>query len=79
MANAFVNKIYSFFQWLWFEYTIFTALYMLGHREKIAFTSCLVVIIATASYSTYVFLPHYLSSLISYFAGSAENTPQQVS
>ena len=43
MVNSIVNRAVSFFQWLWFEYTIFTALYMLGQREKIIFsnTSCL--------------------------------------
>jgi len=57
----------GFFQWLWFEYTIFTAVYMLGIREKVAFTVCLVIVSAVVAYSTYVFLPHYLGTLLSYF------------
>lgn len=63
------NRIVGFFQWLWFEYLIFTALYMLGTRERIAFTSCLVAFLATATYSSYVFLPHYIRTLVHYLGG----------
>lgn len=63
------NRIVAFFQWLWFEYLIFTALYMLGTRERIAFTSCLVAFLATATYSSYVFLPHYIRTLVYYLGG----------
>lgn len=65
------NRVIAFFEWLWFEYLIFTALYMLGSRERIAFTSCLVAFLATACYSSYVFLPHYLGSLLHYLGYTA--------
>jgi len=32
------NRFVAFFEWLWFEYLIFTALYMLGTRERVAFS-----------------------------------------
>lgn len=60
------NPVLKFFQWLWFEYTIITALYMLGIREKIAFTVCLIIVSTVVTYSTYIFLPHYLWTLTNY-------------
>lgn len=35
--------------------------------------SCLVAFLATATYSSYVFLPHYLGSLLHYLGYSGQN------
>jgi len=39
---------------------------MLGIREKIAFTVCLIIVSTVVTYSTYIFLPHYLWTLTNY-------------
>ncbi|KAI2805963.1 hypothetical protein RDWZM_009397 [Blomia tropicalis] len=50
----------------YFVYELRTSLYMLEPWEKRLFNTVLVTLLATSSYTTYLFLPRYTRSLLEY-------------
>ena len=60
------KRFYSYIQWLYMQYLLNTALYMLEPAERRLFTGVLITVILTAIYSTYVFLPHQLYTFAQY-------------
>ncbi|CAF1099538.1 unnamed protein product [Adineta ricciae] len=55
-----VRRFFKFIHWLYLQYLLNTALYMLEPWERALFSTLLVAIISTAIYSAWVFLPHHL-------------------
>ncbi|XP_078589716.1 serine palmitoyltransferase small subunit A-like [Branchiostoma floridae x Branchiostoma japonicum] len=53
---------------LWYyRYLLVTALYMLQPWERHLFHSCLAVVLAMSVYSTSVFFPKYIASILDYY------------
>jgi hypothetical protein len=61
-AKQFINYI----KWLYLQYLLNTALYMLEPAERMLFNVILILVLATAIYSTLVFLPSQLTSFSQY-------------
>ena len=59
-----IRRFFKFLHWLYLQYLLNTALYMLEPWERILFSTLLVAILSTALYSALVFLPHHLRSMI---------------
>jgi hypothetical protein len=61
-----VKRCYNYIYWLYMQYLLNTALYMLEPGERKLFTGVLISTLLTAIYSTYVFLPHQLYTFAQY-------------
>ncbi|CAF0892541.1 unnamed protein product [Rotaria sordida] len=59
-----VRRFFKFIHWLYLQYLLNTALYMLEPWERVLFTTLLFAIISTAVYSALVFLPVHVRSMI---------------
>uniref|UniRef100_A0A8V5G2M4 Uncharacterized protein n=2 Tax=Melopsittacus undulatus TaxID=13146 RepID=A0A8V5G2M4_MELUD len=53
--------------WLYYQYLLITALYMLEPWERTVFNSMLVSIIGMALYTAYVFMPQHIMAILHYF------------
>lgn len=49
------------------QYELITAIYMLEPREKLAMNLFFLSITGLISYSSYVYLPHYTSTMLAFF------------
>ncbi len=67
MNNKFVNYI----RWLYMQYLLNTALYMLEPFEVRLFNFVLVLVLVTWAYSTYVFLPSQIMRFIQSFSNDS--------
>lgn len=61
------NSVVQKLERMYFLYEVHTALYMLEPWEKKLFNTVLLAIIAMSTYTTYVFLPQYTRSVLTYF------------
>ncbi|CAF2766665.1 unnamed protein product [Rotaria sp. Silwood2] len=57
-----VRRFFKFLHWLYLQYLLNTALYMLEPWERVLFSTLLFAIISTAIYSAWVFLPVHNNS-----------------
>ncbi|XP_071283015.1 serine palmitoyltransferase small subunit A [Agelaius tricolor] len=53
--------------WLYYQYLLVTALYMLEPWERTVFNSMLVSIVGMALYTGYVFMPQHIMAILHYF------------
>ncbi|XP_042301178.1 serine palmitoyltransferase small subunit A [Sceloporus undulatus] len=53
--------------WLYYQYLLVTALYMLEPWERTVFNSMLVSILGMALYTGYVFMPQHIMAILHYF------------
>ena len=67
---ATIRRFFKFLHWLYLQYLLNTALYMLEPWERILFSTLLFAILSTAVYSALVFLPHHVRSLIQFYSWS---------
>jgi hypothetical protein len=63
-----INRFFKFIHWLYLQYLLNTALYMLEPWERLLFSTLLFAILSTALYSALVFLPHHLRSMIQFYS-----------
>lgn len=63
-----IQRIFKFIHWLYMQYLLNTALYMLEPWERLLFSTVLVGIVSTAIYSALVFLPHHVRSMVDSFS-----------
>jgi hypothetical protein len=68
-----IRRFFKFIHWLYLQYLLNTALYMLEPWERALFSTLLFAIISTAIYSALVFLPHHVRSLIQFYSWSRTN------
>jgi len=52
-----IKRFFAYIRWLYMQYLLNTALYMLEPSEIKLFNTFIVTLIVTSVYSTYVFLP----------------------
>lgn len=62
------NKLVNYFRWLYMQYLLNTALYMLEPFEVRLFNFVMILILVTWAYSTYVFLPSQIMRFIESFS-----------
>ncbi|XP_039394373.1 serine palmitoyltransferase small subunit A [Mauremys reevesii] len=53
--------------WLYYQYLLVTALYMLEPWERTVFNSMLISIVGMALYTGYVFMPQHIMAILHYF------------
>lgn len=53
--------------WLYYQYLLVTALYMLEPWERTIFNSLLISIVGMAVYTGYVFMPQHIMAILHYF------------
>ncbi|CAF2485245.1 unnamed protein product [Rotaria sp. Silwood2] len=63
-----VRRFFKFIHWLYLQYLLNTALYMLEPWERALFSTLLFAIISTAVYSALVFLPVHVRSMIQIYS-----------
>lgn len=68
------KRISDYLAYVYLQYELLTALYMLEPWEKKLFNSLLVVITAMSTYTTYLFLPRYTKSALAYFGYDLDGT-----
>jgi hypothetical protein len=61
--KQYLSRFRDYCKWLYFQYLIITTLYGLLPSERLFFNVIVVLILLTASYSTYVYLPPQLLSM----------------
>ncbi|KAI1237769.1 hypothetical protein IHE44_0013855 [Lamprotornis superbus] len=61
--------------WLYYQYLLVTALYMLEPWERTVFNSMLVSIVGMALYTGYVFMPQHIMAILHYFE-IVQKTPE---
>ena len=65
------NKLVNYIRWLYMQYLLNTALYMLEPFEVRLFNFIIVLILVTWAYSTYVFLPSQIMRFIESFSNDS--------
>ena len=65
------SKLVNYLRWLYMQYLLNTALYMLEPFEVRLFNCVLVAVITTWAYSTYVFLPKQIFRIIQSFTNDS--------
>lgn len=63
-----IRRFFNFIHWLYLQYLLNTALYMLEPWERTLFSTILVAIISTAVYSALVFLPVHVRSMVQIYS-----------
>jgi hypothetical protein len=63
-----IRKFINFIKWLYLQYKLNTALYMLEPSEVKLFNFMLVFLLVTSVYSTYVFLPAQVMRVLTWFS-----------
>ncbi|XP_067895418.1 serine palmitoyltransferase small subunit A isoform X2 [Heterodontus francisci] len=53
--------------WLYYQYLLVTALYMLEPWERTIFNSLLISVVGMAVYTGYVFMPQHIMAILHYF------------
>jgi hypothetical protein len=64
------NRVVVYIRWLYMQYLLNTALYMLEPLEVRAFNFILLVILATWAYSTYIFFPSQIMKIYRVFTSN---------
>jgi len=59
-----IRRFFKFLHWIYLQYLLNTALYMLEPWERLLFSTLLFAILSTAIYSALVFFPHHIRSLL---------------
>lgn len=72
------NKVTNYIRWLYMQYLLNTALYMLEPFEVRLFNSVVILILVTWVYSTYVFLPTQIMGFIQMLTSEPSLNAQQV-
>lgn len=60
-------RVSNYLSWLYLQYLLNTALYMLEPWERALFNTVAISLISMAVYTTYVFMPTYTKSMLAYF------------
>jgi hypothetical protein len=63
-----IRRFFTFIHWLYLQYLLNTALYMLEPWERALFSTLLVAILSTTVYSALVFLPHHVRSMVQFYS-----------
>ncbi|KAM5234966.1 serine palmitoyltransferase small subunit A [Ctenodactylus gundi] len=67
MAGMALARAWKQMSWLYYQYLLVTALYMLEPWERTVFNSMLVSIVGMALYTGYVFMPQHIMAILHYF------------
>uniref|UniRef100_A0A672TP57 Serine palmitoyltransferase small subunit A n=2 Tax=Strigops habroptila TaxID=2489341 RepID=A0A672TP57_STRHB len=62
-----LGSAWKHMSWLYYQYLLITALYMLEPWERTVFNSMLVSIVGMALYTGYVFMPQHIMAILHYF------------
>ncbi|XP_005989257.1 serine palmitoyltransferase small subunit A [Latimeria chalumnae] len=62
-----VQRAWKYMSWLYYQYLLVTALYMLEPWERTVFNSLLVSVFGMAVYTGYVFMPQHILAILHYF------------
>ncbi|XP_030855365.1 serine palmitoyltransferase small subunit A-like [Strongylocentrotus purpuratus] len=60
------RRLKDYICWIYTQYTLVTAVYMLEPAERWTFNSIIVLTIATAAYTTYIYLPSHCTMILGY-------------
>ena len=74
-----IKRFVNYIRWLYMQYLLNTALYMLEPSEVKLFNIVVVVVLVTSIYSTYVFLPSQLFKIISWINNETLMLPLEAS
>ncbi|XP_056403174.1 serine palmitoyltransferase small subunit A [Hyla sarda] len=66
-AQGSLGRAWRQMSWLYYQYLLVTALYMLEPWERTIFNSMLVSIIGMALYTGYIFMPQHILAILHYF------------
>ncbi|XP_040268019.1 serine palmitoyltransferase small subunit A [Bufo bufo] len=66
-AQGSLGRAWKQMSWLYYQYLLVTALYMLEPWERTIFNSMLVSIIGMALYTGYIFMPQHILAILHYF------------
>ncbi|XP_064809483.1 serine palmitoyltransferase small subunit A [Oncorhynchus masou masou] len=61
------EDVWKKISWLYYQYILVTALYMLEPWERAIFNSILISVAAMAVYTGYVFMPQHIMAILQYF------------
>lgn len=61
------HSVWKFASHLYRQYELNTAIYMLEPKEKLAMNAFFLSILGLVTYSSYVYLPHYTSTMLAFF------------
>ncbi|XP_029454797.1 serine palmitoyltransferase small subunit A [Rhinatrema bivittatum] len=62
-----LSRAWKQMSWLYYQYLLVTALYMLEPWERTVFNSILVSIVGMALYTGYIFMPQHIMAILHYF------------
>lgn len=62
-----LGRAWNHMSWLYYQYLLVTALYMLEPWERTVFNSMLVSIVGMALYTGYIFMPQHILAILHYF------------
>ncbi|CAF0951343.1 unnamed protein product [Adineta ricciae] len=74
---SYIRRVFKFIHWLYLQYLLNTALYMLEPWERLLFSTLLFAILSTALYSALVFLPHHIRSMEKFSNNSIMNVTRR--
>jgi hypothetical protein len=69
------KRFYNYIKWLYMQYLLNTALYMLEPAEIKLFNFLIIFLLFTSIYSTYVFLPGQVLRILQWATSSSNNEP----
>ena len=69
-----VKRFYNYMHWLYMQYLLNTALYMLEPSEVRIFNFVVMVVLLTCVYSTYVFLPSQVMRFVAWATNTDDGT-----
>ncbi|XP_069065205.1 serine palmitoyltransferase small subunit A [Pleurodeles waltl] len=62
-----LSRAWGRLSWIYYQYLLVTALYMLEPWERTIFNSMLVSVVGMALYTGYVFMPQHIMAILHYF------------
>lgn len=62
-----LSRAWGRLSWIYYQYLLVTALYMLEPWERTVFNSMLVSVVGMALYTGYVFMPQHIMAILHYF------------
>uniref|UniRef100_A0A8C5MPJ9 Glucosidase alpha, neutral C n=1 Tax=Leptobrachium leishanense TaxID=445787 RepID=A0A8C5MPJ9_9ANUR len=62
-----LGRAWNHMSWLYYQYLLVTALYMLEPWERTIFNSMLISIMGMALYTGYIFMPQHILAILHYF------------
>lgn len=69
-----IKRFINYIRWLYMQYLLNTALYMLEPPEIKLFNFIILVVFVTAAYSTYVFLPSQMLRLFDWITHNGDTS-----